>query len=81
MKHDPPPSKATMTAFQYKIDLSIVFCLFFFLISHFFPFIHKHICKLYIIKFKKMLKLRYTEHLSGMNCIIRKNKINRISCT
>ena len=74
MKHDPPPSKATMTAFQYKIDLSIVFCLFVFLISHFFPFIHKHICKLYIIKFKKMLKLRYTEHLSGMNYIIRKTK-------
>ena len=73
MKHDPPPSKATMTAFQYKIDLSIVLYIFF-LISHFFLFRHKHICKLYIIKLKKMLKLRYTEHLSGMNYIIRKTK-------
>ena len=69
MKHDPPPSKATMTAFQYKIDLSIVFYIFF-LISDFFLFRHKLICKLYIIKLKKMLKLRYTEHLSGMNYII-----------
>ena len=36
MKQDPPPSKATMTAFQYKIDLSIAFYFFFFLLLIFF---------------------------------------------